>query len=109
MMRDGFLKSGGEPEPESCQHTLPAGLQRLPDSVRCSQVSLVISSGCWLSPSVHDLALVGMLHRVVRLGTAAQAGDSDKQAATSHQLWAGDVHWPNRGAGPGLGATALVL
>lgn len=30
-----------------------------------------------MSPSVHDLALVGMLRRLVRLGTAAQAGDSD--------------------------------
>ena len=55
----GISKSGGEPEPESCQHTLPAGLQRLSDNVCYSKMSLVISSGSWLSPSVCDLALVG--------------------------------------------------
>lgn len=55
----GISKSGGEPEPESCQQTSPAGLRRLSDGICYSEMSLVNSPGNWLLPSACDLALVG--------------------------------------------------
>lgn len=54
---DGEGISGGEPE--SCQQTLPAGLQRPSDSICYREMSLAIPSGSWLLPRVCDLALVG--------------------------------------------------